>query len=70
MGELRILERIRTRLHEIDHELITLEKMLLIASLEEAALCLRKMNDLRKEQRLLNEVAECLEPGLGIPLKA
>ena len=60
MGELHVLERISTRLDEIDRELISLEKMVLIASVEEAATCLRAMNDLRKEQRLLNEVRSSL----------
>jgi hypothetical protein len=60
LGELHVLERISTRLDEIDRELISLEKMVLIASVEEAATCLRAMNDLRKEQRLLNEVRSSL----------
>jgi hypothetical protein len=59
-----ILERVRGRLNEIDRELMTLEKMILIASVGEAAKCLRKMNDLRKERRLLNEIRSSL---LGTP---
>ena len=60
MGDLPILERIRNRLDEIQEELKTLDKMILVASVEEAAICLRKMNDLREEQHLLNEVRSSL----------
>ena len=60
MTDLPILERILTRLDEIEGELKTLDTMILMASVEEAAICLRKMNDLRKEQRLLNDVRSSL----------
>jgi hypothetical protein len=53
LGDLPILERIRSRLDEIEEELKTLDRVILIASVAEAAACLRKMNDLRKEQQLL-----------------
>jgi hypothetical protein len=64
-----ILERVRGRLDEIDHELMTLEKMILMASVGEAAKCLRTMNDLRKERRLLQDVRSSLlgAPGLREP---